>query len=141
MSKAPLVSTIIAVGLIPVAFLFLHAFLSGIKKGKYHKFTGALAIIWDLSMSIGYMLYRTLGGKIAGRRIDLSETMLVYFIIHGIIALIVILLEIIVVITGVMQWKGNKIIRWHGPLAKILFVLWWLAFLSGELFYLVEYVI
>jgi uncharacterized membrane protein YozB (DUF420 family) len=140
MTHAPIISTIIAIGLIPVAFLFSHAFLSGIKKWKYHKFTGMSAIIWDLSMSIGYMLYRTLGGKVEGHRLDLNHALLLYFIAHGIIALTVILLEIAVLITGLAQWKQKKTIGWHRSLGRILFVLWWLAFLSGELFYLVAYV-
>jgi uncharacterized membrane protein YozB (DUF420 family) len=140
MTKAPIVSTIIAIGLIPVAFLFLHAFISGIKQWKYHKFTGMLAIIWDLSMSIGYMIYRVLGGKMGNSTLDLSGSVLAYFIVHGMIALIVILLEIVILTSGILQWKQNKTIRLHVKLAKILFVLWWIAFLSGELFYLVLYV-
>ena len=103
--------------------------------------TGLMAIIWDLSMSIGYMLYRALGGQTEGRVIDLGGAVLGYFIAHGIIALIVILLEIAVLTTGLRQWKQKKTIGWHAKLAKILFPLWWLAFLSGELFYLVEYIL
>ncbi len=49
MITAPLASTIIAIGLIPVAFLFVHAFLSGRGKNRIHPVTGALAITWDLS--------------------------------------------------------------------------------------------
>jgi hypothetical protein len=50
MSNAPLASTIVTFGLIPVAFLFIHAFLSGLRSWKYHKISGFLAIIWDLIM-------------------------------------------------------------------------------------------
>lgn len=135
MTHAPIVSTIIAIGLIPVAFLFIHAFLSGIKKWRFHNITGSLAIAFDLSMSIGYMLYRTFGGKMEGNAIDLKTA----GAMHGIIALIVILLEIYVLITGIMQWKQKRTIKWHGKLAKVLFILWWLAFLSGELFYYILY--
>lgn len=59
MTTAPLASTIIALGLIPVAFLFVHAFLSGRGKNTIHLATGTLAIAWDLALSIGYMLLRT----------------------------------------------------------------------------------
>ena len=45
MTDAPLISTIIAIGLIPLAFLLIHAFLSGQKKWKYDKFTGLPAIL------------------------------------------------------------------------------------------------
>ena len=141
MRHAPLVSTIIAIGLIPVAFLFLHAFISGIRKWPAHRVTGLLAIIWDLSMSIGYMLYRTLGGKMGGQVLDLSGPIRYYFMAHGIIALIVILLEFIVLITGLKQWKQKRTITIHARAGKILFFLWWLAFLSGELFYLIAYIL
>ena len=141
MTHAPIVSTIIAIGLIPVAFLFTHAFLSGIKKWRYHNITGVTAIVWDLSMSIGYMLYRAFGGKMEGSAINLKGAVLAYFIVHGIIALIVILLEIYVLTTGILQWKQKKTIKWHGKLAKILFFLWWFAFLSGELVYIALYII
>ena len=141
MTEAPLISTIISIGLIPVAFLFIHAFLSGPKRWKYHNVTGLFAIIWDLSMSIGYMLFRTFGGQIEGSSLEITGLILIYFIVHGVVSLIVILLEISVLTTGLLQWK--KIIKtiWHGKLAKILFILWWFAFLTGEIFYIVTYVI
>jgi uncharacterized membrane protein YozB (DUF420 family) len=141
MQHAPLVSTIIALGLIPVAFLFLHAFISAIKKWPSHKFTGLLAIICDLIISIGYMLYRTLGGKMGGQTLDLTGPIRYYFMVHGIVALIVILLELIVLITGLKQWKHKQTILLHARAGKILFFLWWLAFLSGELFYLIAYIL
>ncbi|MBE3116567.1 hypothetical protein IMZ68_05115 [Candidatus Bathyarchaeota archaeon] len=79
MSTAPLASTIIAVGLIPVAFLFCHAFLSGRGKNRFHPITGALAISWDLVMSIGYMLYRSFGGAVEGAALQWNPTLTAYF--------------------------------------------------------------
>ena len=141
MAVAPLVSTIIAVVLIPVAFLFLHAFISGLREGRYHPLTGTLAILWDLSMSIGYMIYRSLGGAIEGTSLELSSSLRTYFIVHGSIAFLVILLEAGVLITGLWQWRRDKKSRWHGRLAKPLFILWWFVFISGEIFYIVTYLI
>jgi uncharacterized membrane protein YozB (DUF420 family) len=141
MTSAPTVSTIIAIGLIPVAFLYLHAFFSGLNKWKYHKISGSLAVIWDLSMSIGYMIYRALGGQVQSSTLNLSGPVSIYFIVHGIIALIVILLEVSVFVTGLLQWKWKRPIAWHKKLVKPLFFLWWFAFLSGEIFYVTLYVI
>jgi len=82
MTAAPLASTIIAIGLIPVAFLFCHAFLSGRGKNRFHPVTGVLAISWDLIMSIGYMLYRSFGGAVEGASLQLTPTLDVYFGVH-----------------------------------------------------------
>ena len=46
MTIAPISSTIVALALIPVAFLFCHAFLSGRHKNRFHPISGAVAIIW-----------------------------------------------------------------------------------------------
>ena len=56
MTVAPIASTIVAVVLVPVAFLFCHAFLSGWRKMRFHPVTGVIAIVWDLTVSIGYMM-------------------------------------------------------------------------------------
>ena len=141
MPNAPFVSTIIAVGLVPVAFLFSHAFLSGLKKWKYHSLTGTLAILWDLSMSIGYMIFRSLGGKVEGSSLELTGSVLIYFTVHGLVAFLVIMLEFGVLITGLWQWTQKKKVIWHRRLAKPLFILWWFAFITGETFYIVMYVI
>lgn len=141
MTSAPLASTIIAVGLIPVAFLFSHAFLSGLRRLKVHPVTGTVAIVWDLTMSIGYMLYRSLGGAVEGASLQLTQTLNTYFMIHGMIAVLVISLELAVLTIGLWQLKLKKAIRWHGRLARILFFSWWFAFLSGETFYIVMYVL
>ena len=140
MTEAPFISTFIAIGLIPVAFLFIHAFLSGLKGWKFHSVTGVLAILWDLSMSIGNMIYRSLGGEVEGASLELSRSLLIYFIIHGSVALLVVLLEVGVLFTGLIQWKRAQPVKLHGRLAKPLFVLWWFAFITGELFYLISYV-
>jgi len=140
MANAPLVSTVIAVGLLPVALLFLHAFLSGLKKWRFHPLTGTLAIVWDLSISIGYMMYRSLGGRVEGSSLELTSAMLAYFTIHGLVAFLVIILELGVIVTGLLQRRQNKTLIWHRRLAKPLFVLWWFAFITGEAFYVIMYV-
>jgi len=134
MTTAPLASTIIAIGLIPVAFLFVHAFLSGKSKNRVHPVTGALAITWDLAMSIGYMLLRTV-------TITLTPILTIYFGIHGAIAVLVMSLEIAVLAIGILQVRRKAPNKWHGKLAKILFPIWWFAFLSGEMVYLIMYVL
>ena len=141
MTEAPFVSTLIAIGLIPVAFLFIHAFLSGLKEWKFHSVTGVLAVFWDLSMSIGYMIYRSLGGEVEGSSLELSRSILLYFTIHGSVAFLVILLEVGVLFTGIIQWKRRQPVRLHSRFAKPLFVLWWFAFITGEIFYIIMYVL
>ena len=141
MPDPPWISTFIALGLMPVAVLFIHAFLSGLKDWKGHKLTGILAIVWDLSMSIGYMLFRVFGGEVEGSTLELTGGILAYFIVHGILAVIVIALEFVVLYTGWANWKERPAGEWHPKLSRILFVLWWFAFLSGELFYLVYYIL
>jgi len=134
MVAAPLASTIIAIGLIPVAFLFVHAFLSGRGKNRIHPITGALAITWDLIMSIGYMLFRTV-------TITLTPILTVYFGIHGAIAVLVMSLEIAVLAIGILQLRQKVPNKWHSKLAKILVPIWWFAFLSGEIVYLFMYIL
>jgi uncharacterized membrane protein YozB (DUF420 family) len=141
LSKAPLASTIVAIALIPVALLFIHAFISGLKNGKHHRITGLLAVTSDLSVSIGYMIYRSLGGKVGSSVIHLSGGILTYFIVHGIVSLIVIILELTVLATGLYQWQHQTNLIIHRKLAKVLFPLWWVAFLSGELFYVINYIV
>jgi hypothetical protein len=140
MTAAPLASTIIAIGLIPVAFLFVHAFFSGKRKNRIHPVTGTLAITWDLVMSIGYMMYRSFGGAVEGSSIQLNTTLTAYFGVHGAIAVLVMSLEIVVLAICVSQLKHKAPNMWHGKLVKFLFGFWWFAFLSGEIFYLIMYV-
>jgi hypothetical protein len=78
MTVAPLSSTIVAIGLIPVAFFFVHAFLSRKSKNRFHPLSGTIAISWDLILSIGYMLYRSFGGAVDGSTIQLTSTLGVY---------------------------------------------------------------
>jgi uncharacterized membrane protein YozB (DUF420 family) len=141
MTVAPLASTIVAVGLIPVAFFFVHAFLSGRGKHRIHPVTGALAITWDLVLSIGYMLYRSFGGAVDGSTIQLTQGLTVYFGIHGAVAVIVMALEIVVLAIGILMVKHKAPNLWHRKLTKVLFGIWWFAFLSGEIFYLTMYVL
>jgi len=138
---APLSSTIVSIGLIPVAFLFIHAFYSGLKHKKFHTTSGAAAIIWDLSLSIGYMLYRSFGGAVEGSAIKLDGALTAYFAVHGAVAVVVMALEVVVLALGIKQIRSNQKSPWHGKLAKALFCVWWFAFLSGELFYLAMYVL
>lgn len=141
MAEPPFISTFIAVALIPVAFLMVHAFLSGRKGWRFHKVTGTAAIVWDLSMSIGYMIFRALGGTVEGSQLDMTGGILAYFIVHGTVAVIVISLEFASLVLGVALWKGKPIGEWHRKTTKVLFFVWWAAFLTGELFYLIIYVL
>ena len=141
LAAAPLASTIVALGLIPVAFLFVHAFFSGWKSKKFHAVSGAVAIVWDLSLSIGYMLFRSFGGAVEGASLQLNQTLTAYFAVHGAVAVAVMALEFAVLGVGVRQLQLKKKIAWHGKLAKVLFGLWWFAFLSGEIFYIAIYIL
>jgi uncharacterized membrane protein YozB (DUF420 family) len=141
MTIAPLSSTIVAVGLIPVAFLFVHAYLSGRSKNRLHPVTGTAAILWDLTLSIGYMLYRSFGGAVDGSTIQLTPVLDVYFGIHGAVAVLVMALEVVVLIIGVKMFRSKAPNLWHKKLTRILFAVWWFAFLTGELFYVVMYVL
>jgi hypothetical protein len=46
MTIPPFSSTIIALALIPVAFFFFHAYLTGLGKKRLHPVSGSIAIIW-----------------------------------------------------------------------------------------------
>jgi hypothetical protein len=162
MVSAPFVSTFVALAIIPVAFLFVHAFVSGIRGRRYHYITGMVAVIWDLSLSISYMVYRAIGGAVEGSSLQLVNSAAIYFEVHGIVAVVVIFLEIGVLCTGVLRMReirsaaskenangvqGDLRLQYHGYarfhswFAKPLFVLWWFAFLSGEIFYIVLYML
>ena len=141
MTVAPLSSTIVAVALIPVAFLFCHAYLSGRRKNRFHPVSAAIAITWDLTLSIGYMLYRSFGGAVDGSAIQLTPMLDVYFGIHGAIAVLVMTLEVLVLGIGISQIQRKAPNIWHRKLTKILFFAWWFAFLTGEVFYIAMYVL
>jgi uncharacterized membrane protein YozB (DUF420 family) len=92
-------------------------------------------------MSIGYMLYRSFGGAVEGASLQLTPTLDVYFGVHGAIAILVMSLEVAVLAIGLSQLKQKASNRWHGKLAKILFFVWWFAFFSGEIFYIIMYML
>lgn len=140
MTAAPAVSTFVALALVPVAFLFTHAYWTGRKHRSFHRVTGPIAIVWDLSLSIFYMLFRTFGGQVEGTGLKIEGALLAYFIVHGLIAVVVIALELAMLGTGILQWRRKARIRLHGRIALPLYVVWFAAFLSGEIVYLVNYV-
>jgi len=142
MTVAPLASTFVAIALIPVAFLFVHAFRSGKGKRHFHPVTGFAAVAWDLSVSIGYMVYRTLGGAMNGQTLQLSPAMNLYFmVVHVPVAVVVMSLELVVLATGFWQLKIRRSVRFHPKLTMPLFYIWWFAFLSGEVLYILMYVL
>ena len=109
MTAAPFESTIVAIALIPVAFFFVHAFLSGKHKNRFHPVTGILAVTWDLTVSIGYMMYRTFGGAVNGSTLQLTPLLNAYFIVvHVPVAIIVMTLEIAVLTLGLRQLKREQ---------------------------------
>ncbi len=133
MAGAPLISTFIAIALIPVAFLFTHAYLTGRRNLPYHRATGTIGIVWDLSASFFYMIARTSTVVTGG--------VLVYGIVHGAVAVVVILFEFLVLATGLMQWRTKRKSKIHTKATPILYVIWFIAFLSGEVFYIVNYML
>ena len=132
--QRPLASTIVSIGLIPIAFLFIHAYYSGRKHQRIHPITGAVAICWDLALSIGYMVYHTV-------TIEITPLLTVDFSIHGLIAVIVMALEIATLTVGLWMIKRKSQGKLHKKLAKYLFPIWWFAFLSGKLVYILMYLI
>lgn len=138
---APWASTLVALALIPAAFFFTHAYISGRRRLAYHNVTGSVAVVWDLSLSILYMLYRLFGGQVEGSSLEIQGAFLVYLIVHGIIAIIVIVLEIVILVTAVRHLRRAKGLSKHKRLAPYLIVMWFAAFLSGEIVYIVNYVI
>jgi uncharacterized membrane protein YozB (DUF420 family) len=141
MVAAPLASTFVALALVPVAFFFTHAYLSGRRGWKRHMMSGTIAVAWDLSLSIFYMLYRTFGGQTDGSILTISPSMTSYFAVHGVISAIVMVLEVIMLVTGYLMWRRDAPSRWHRSLSTPLIILWFLAFLSGEVVYIVYYVL
>jgi len=141
MTEAPWVSTFVAVALIPVAFFFTHAYLSGRASRPYHVVTGSVGVVWDLSLSLFYMLYRLFGGKVESHILDITPGLWIYFAVHGLIAVVVIALELTMLTTGFVQWRRKKRIALHRKLAMPLYLLWFAAFISGEVVYIVYYVL
>ena len=141
MTDAPFISTFVALALIPVAFLFTHAYLSGKRHKRFHSITGSAAVVWDLTLSIFYMVYRFFGGEVEGSTLDISGPLLAYFIAHGIIAVVVIVLEVVVLTTALLHMRKKREHVFHARLAPYLMVTWFAAFLSGEIVYLANYVL
>lgn len=141
MLDAPWISTFVALALIPVAFLFTHAYLSGRMSKRFHGVTGSAAVIWDLTLSIFYMVYRLFGGDVEGSTLDVSGPLLVYFMAHGIIAIVVIVLEVVVLVTAILHLRTKREYRLHTRLAPYLMVAWFAAFISGEIVYIVNYIL
>jgi len=101
-----------------------------------------VVITWDLTVSIGYMMYRTFGGAVNGSTLQLTPLLNAYFIVvHVPVAIIVMSLEIAVLTLGLWQLKKRTTNRWHGKIATALFYIWWFAFLSGEILYILLYII
>jgi hypothetical protein len=119
----------------------VHAFYSDWKNKRFHPVSGFVAIVWDLALSIGYMLFRSFGGAVEGTSLQLDPTLTAYFAVHGAVAVAVMALEFGVLGLGVRQLQTKKKIALHGKLAKILFGIWWFAFLSGEIFYIARYLL
>ena len=141
MVPAPLASTFVALALIPVAFFFTHAYLSGRRGWKHHILSGTIAVVWDLSLSIFYMVYRSFGGQTDGSILTITPSMNSYFAVHGVISVIVMVLEVVMLVTGYLMWKRKTPSRWHRSLSTPMIILWFLAFLSGEVVYIVYYVL
>jgi hypothetical protein len=141
MADAPFISTFVALALIPVAFLFTHAYVSGRKHLAYHTLTGTIGIVWDLSLSIFYMLFRLFGGQVEGSSLEVEDALIAYFAIHGIIAIVVIGLEISMLATGIVQMRRKKEIGLHRKLSTSLYILWFVAFASGEAVYIAYYIL
>jgi uncharacterized membrane protein YozB (DUF420 family) len=95
--------------------------------------TGTVGILWDLIASFFYMIFRV-SSQVTG-------AVLIYGAVHGTIAAIVILFEFIVLGTGLLQWRTGKKSDLHKKTTPILYVIWFIAFLSGEAFYIINYLL
>jgi uncharacterized membrane protein YozB (DUF420 family) len=82
-----------------------------------------------------------LEGAVEGSTLQLTPTLNVYFGIHGAVAIVVMTLEVAVLTIGLPMLKQKTPNRWHPKLAKILFGIWWFAFLSGEIVYIALYML
>ncbi len=141
MNQAPLASTIVALGLLPVAVLYVHTFASGFRKTAAHRVTGLLAVAGDLLLSIGYMLYRSFGGQVQGSAFHPTGLVFGFFVFHGSVALVVILLELWIIVSAINYRRTGAMFAHHRWLAKLTFLLWGVTFLSGEAVYMVSYVL
>jgi len=62
-------------------------------------------------------------------------------VVHVPVAIVVMSLEILVLITGFWQLRTRKANTYHRKLTTPLFYIWWFAFLSGEIFYIIMYML
>lgn len=138
--QPPVISTVIEIGLVPVAVLFIHAFWSGLKGKKSHRWVGLSAIIADLGLSAAYMIFRSLGGAVEGQSLHPQGALLVYFIVHGSIAAVVMGLELWTLAAGLIYGLRGRMPPHHKVVARILFPLWLVTFITGESAYLFLYV-
>jgi uncharacterized membrane protein YozB (DUF420 family) len=139
MNQAPLASTMVAIGLLPVAVLYVHTFASGFKRTIAHRVTGVLAVSGDLILSIAYMLFRSFGGALQGSTFHPTGIVFGFFVFHGSIALVVILLELWIIVSAVNYHRTRKMFAHHRWLSKWTFVLWCITFVSGEAVYIASY--
>jgi flagellar biogenesis protein FliO len=141
MDKAPLISIIHAIVLLPLAFLFIYSFVAGKKKWKFHAQTAALAIVIDLIISVAYMLNRLLGDKFSDSQANFTGGVLVYIIVHGIIATILIIMEIAVLVERIINHRKKPKTKFHTIMSKVLFYTWCFIFITGELFFAYVYLL
>jgi hypothetical protein len=141
MNHAPLASTIVALGLVPVAVFYVHTFVSGFERTWSHRITGLAAVTGDLVLSIGYMLFRTFGGRVEGTVFHPEGAVLAFFVVHGLIASVVVLLEAWTIVSAIRYALTKSMFSHHLWLSKVMFVLWALTFLSGEAVYVLLYVV
>jgi uncharacterized membrane protein YozB (DUF420 family) len=87
------------------------------------------------------MLFRLAGTSVEGSILDITPGLWVYFAVHGIVAVIVIAMELTILGTGIVQWRTRKPMKLHKRLSNPLYLLWFVAFLSGEVIYLIYYVL
>jgi uncharacterized membrane protein YozB (DUF420 family) len=87
------------------------------------------------------MLFRLAGTSVEGSILDITPGLVVYFAVHGIVAVIVIAMELTILGTGIVQWRTRKPMKLHKRLSNPLYLLWFVTFLSGEVIYLIYYVL
>ena len=141
MTVAPLSSTIVAVGLIPVAFLFCHAFLSGRKKNRFHSVSAVLGYFMGLKSVCRLYAVPNFRRSSGWLNLKLTPTLDVYFGIHGAVAIVVMALEVIVLAIGLSMLKQKAPNRWHPKLTKISSGSGGLLFFQGEIVYIALYLL
>ncbi|MFV0342590.1 MAG: hypothetical protein ACK5JH_06805 [Anaerocolumna sp.] len=141
MENAPLISIIHTFARIPLLFLFVYTFVGGFKKWRYHAQTGAIAVTIDLLLSIAYMANRLLGDRFSDSQADFTGWVLVYIIIHGIIATILIVMEVLLIIERIKNARTNPWTRFHRVMSRMVFFTWCFIFVTGEFFFVYTYLL